>query len=163
MLDVSQGALEITTHFQARIVTWEISGLAIEVPYYLRYPVDAVARWDLQVYPAGDRDAEVHQSGLVGVRAAIPLAGKQGSQHLIAQAQAGYTLVTGTEPRGIESGPIVDVGAGYALLTAREGLFARVHARFGLADDNRDLMAIYLAVGGEMKHAAHYWYRHVGH
>lgn len=139
-----------------------VPGLAIEVPYYLRYPVDAVARWDFQVYPAGDRDAEVHQSGLLGARVAIPIAGEQSTQHLLAQVQLGYSLVTGTEPRDIESGPIVDAGAGYALLTAREGLFARVHARFGIGGDNRDLAAIYVTVGGEMKNAARRWYRHAG-
>jgi hypothetical protein len=135
-------------------------GLAIELPYYVRYPVDLVVRWDTMTYPGVGRDSQTHQTGLLGARVAIPVAGAGRIHHLQVQAQAGYALVTGTRPRDVGSGAVADVGVGFALLTAREGLFVRLHGRLGFAGDSRELATLFVSIGGEMKNAASRWYTH---
>ncbi len=142
-------------------VGYQAPAIAFEVPYYLRYPVDLVARWDLLVFPSGDLDVQTHHSALAGARLSIPLAGRNEVHHLHVQSLVGYDLVTGTEPHPVDSGPVVDVALGYALFASGEGVFARIHGRFGLSDDNRELRGVFLSVGGEIKNAEHNWYTHV--
>ena len=119
-----------------------LPGAALELPFYVGWPVVPVVRADFLWFPGIDGPALTTQSVLAGLQywrlgEALPFG---------LSALGGYSLTYGTSPRVADGGPIADAGVWYWLDNL--GFHLGVHARAGLVDVNRELRTVYLSLGG---------------
>jgi len=126
------------------------TGLAFELLYRLHRRFDLVARGDVLYFPGYGRDRVVHTGALAGVRVDHgPYSGSSWSRTgfstvLFGGYSHGAALVGSTGG----SGPVVEVAPGWGIRTRDGGGGTlRLHARFGLGEDNRDLIAVFLSAG----------------
>jgi hypothetical protein len=126
-------------------------GLSLAIP--LRYPLDVMLRGDLLWFLRQGRDRLAMHTGLAGLRLAMPR-----TTPLAFTALAGYGVAYRPTPSNIDSGPVMDLGVSWDFARERQGgLYVGVHGRFGLAAENRDLFAIFLAAEMELRTRAYPW------
>lgn len=127
-------------------------GVGVEVASPVGARVDAVGRVDLFSFPRFDDDAATVQSALAGVRY------RTGPGGWFSHVMGGYSRVTDGGSGDFDSGAVVEAGVGYDIApTAKEAAYARVHLRFGVLPENRDLRAVFVSVGGEVRNARDKW------
>ncbi|HWN68683.1 MAG TPA: hypothetical protein VNM90_13695, partial [Haliangium sp.] len=128
-------------------------GLGLSLAIQMRYPVDLVLRSDFLWFLRQERDRLAMHTGLAGLRVAPAR-----SSALSLTALAGYAVAYRPTPSNIDSGPVLDVGVSWDF--AREhggGLYVGAHGRFGLSSGNRDLGAVFLSVGLEVRNRTYTW------
>jgi hypothetical protein len=147
-LDIPLGGAAIGTGLGVMV-----PGFGIEAAYHLHQNLDALVRGDLLVFPNGDADRVLHQSVLAGGRIDLSAKGKgAGRVGTFLTVLGGYAFAAVTEPSRAGAGPIADVSLGYGIQEDVAAAWVRVHGRFGVVPDNRDLRAVlFLSVGMELR------------
>jgi hypothetical protein len=119
----------------------------------MRYPVDLVLRSDFLWFLRQERDRLAMHTGLAGLRVAPAR-----SSELSLTALAGYGIAYAPRPGNVDSGPVLDIGVSWDFAREREGgLYIGAHGRFGLSSENRDLGALFLSLGLEVRNEAYTW------
>jgi hypothetical protein len=128
-------------------------GLGLSLAIQMRYPVDLVLRGDFLWFLRQERDRLAMHTGLAGLRVAPAR-----SFELSFTALAGYAVAYRPVPSNIDSGPVLDLGVSWDFARERGGgLYLGAHGRFGLSSDNRDLGALFLSLGLEVRNDAYTW------
>ncbi|HEU4612368.1 MAG TPA: hypothetical protein VFS15_09840, partial [Kofleriaceae bacterium] len=69
----------------------------------------------------------------------------------------GYDHVATTTAAPIQSGAVADASLGLGAQGADGAAYLRLHGRFGLTDDNRELRAVFLSLGLEWRLDRNRW------
>ena len=64
---------------------------------------------------------------------------------------AGYDFVATTSSDPIQSGPVVEGSVAWGAQASDGGAWLRLHGRFGVGDENRDLRAIFISLQTEFR------------
>jgi hypothetical protein len=128
-------------------------GLGLSLAIQMRYPVDLILRGDFLWFLRQERDRLAMHTGLAGLRVAPAR-----KFELSFTALAGYAIAYRPTPSNIDSGPVLDLGVSWDFARERKGgLYLGAHGRFGLSSDNRDLGALFLSLGLEVRNDAYAW------
>ncbi len=123
-------------------------GFGLEGAYHGSKHLDALIRGDLLVMPQGERERSLHQALLVGLRADVSRGKGTGFFGTIG---AGYDVVATTSSDPIQSGPVVEGSIAWGAQASDGGAWLRLHGRFGVGDDNRELRAIFMSLQTEFR------------
>jgi hypothetical protein len=134
----------------AQGVGYVTPGFGLEGALHVHETFDVVLHGDVMVMPSGDRDRAFHQALLAGARLDLS-SGSAMRKGFIAALLAGYDHVATASSAAIQSGPIIDGSIGYVMQASDGAIYWRLHGRFGVTEDNRDLRAVFASFGMELR------------
>ncbi len=144
-------AMDIPLSGWATDIGYVTPSFGLEALLHLHHRFDALLRADLLDMPSGDRDRALHSSALAGGR--VDLSSDHAAERFgwFATIAAGYDHVATTTSAPIQSGAVADASLGLGIQASDGAAYLRLHGRFGLTDDNRDLRAVFLSFGLEWR------------
>lgn len=150
-------AMDIPLSGWAKNVGYVTPSFGLEGALHVHHRFDAIVRADLLDMPSGDRDRALHSSVLAGGR--LDLTSDHGPDRFgwFVTLAGGYDHVATTTAAPIQSGAVADASLGLGAQGADGAAYLRLHGRFGLTDDNRELRAVFLSLGLEWRLDRNRW------
>jgi hypothetical protein len=128
-------------------------GIGLEAVWHIFRRLDAVTRFDLLVFPGGERERVIHQAVLAGPRLDLSKRKRHRRSRTgwYTTALFGHTHGAGFAMTDSGTGPVVDLAVGWGFQDREGAASFRLHGRFGLGEDNSDYRAIFLSAGFELR------------
>ena len=135
---------------------WITPGFGLEGAYHFGF-FDSLLHADVVVMPNGDKERSLHQSVLAGGR--IALVGDTTRGGIFVSLLGGYSAVSGPSSSPIQSGLVGDAALGFMAGSDDAAVHVRLHTRIGLTPEIKDLFAVYLSAGFEIRLDRRRWKR----
>ncbi|MGE3544191.1 MAG: hypothetical protein AB7L28_09665 [Kofleriaceae bacterium] len=150
--------LPILGHGLSSNLRWSVPGFGITAALHAWPRIDPMIRGDLIGFPNGSRDRMLHQSLLAGARLDLSRSASAGARTgIFVVLLGGYTHATGPNLGDLGSGAIVDSAIGWGPQGSDGAAWLAVHGRLGLGPDNRDMRALFLSAGLELRFHRDRW------
>jgi hypothetical protein len=144
-------AMDVPLFGYAHGVGYITPAFGLEAALHVKPRFDLIVRGDLLDMPSGDDDRALHSSVLAGGRVDFSGKAKRTRTGFFATLAAGYAHVATTSSADIQSGPVVDASLGWGGQGSDGAAYLRLHGRFGVTEDNRELRAVFLSAGAELR------------
>lgn len=135
-------------------LAWITPGFGLEGAYHINR-FDGLLHADVLVMPNGDKERSLFQSVLGG--------GRFDLDPLFVTLLAGYSAVSAPSSSPIQSGVVADASVGWWSQADDAAVQVRLHARVGLTPEIRDLFAVFLSAGFELRLDRRRWIERARH